>query len=141
MQASIEPTHPVHAVSAVCRRNKRFLLIKRKYAPYKNWLSFPGGRLDPGESPQAAARRELYEETGLSAGALRHLVTLDLAQEEQYSTSYFLSVYLALDIKGEAQAADDALSIHWLHLHEMEGKQIVPSVYEIAGQLNKGRYS
>ena len=36
----------------------------------------PAGRLDPGESPEACARRELEEETGLVARGLRHLGTI-----------------------------------------------------------------
>jgi len=36
----------------------------------------PAGRLDPGESPEECARRELREETGYSAGGYRRLTTI-----------------------------------------------------------------
>lgn len=36
-------------------------------------LEVPAGKLEPGENPEAAARRELSEETGLEAGQLRFL--------------------------------------------------------------------
>ncbi|MEV6928050.1 NUDIX hydrolase [Dactylosporangium sp. NPDC051485] len=36
-----------------------------------NQWAFPGGKIEDGESPQEAARREVLEETGLHAGALR----------------------------------------------------------------------
>jgi 8-oxo-dGTP pyrophosphatase MutT (NUDIX family) len=44
------------------------LLVKSSYRPEWN---FPGGSLHPGETPDAAARREMEEEIGLSSYALR----------------------------------------------------------------------
>ena len=48
----------------------RVLLIRAEWDGRSLWFT-PGGRIEPGESPEAAARRELREETGLDAGMLR----------------------------------------------------------------------
>jgi 8-oxo-dGTP pyrophosphatase MutT (NUDIX family) len=47
---------------------RALLLVKSSYRPEWN---FPGGSLHPGETPDAAARREMEEEIGLSSYALR----------------------------------------------------------------------
>src|SRR5688572_5576711 len=51
-------------VSNITDRNK-ILLIKRKNAPFQGQWALPGGFVDPGETTEAAARRELVEETSI----------------------------------------------------------------------------
>ncbi|RLT39165.1 MAG: NUDIX domain-containing protein [Chloroflexi bacterium] len=48
----------------------RVLLIRAEWDGRSLWFT-PGGRIEPGESPEAAARRELREETGVDPAMLR----------------------------------------------------------------------
>jgi ADP-ribose pyrophosphatase YjhB (NUDIX family) len=43
----------------------RLLLIRRGHPPHEGMWSVPGGRVEAGESPEAAVAREVAEETGL----------------------------------------------------------------------------
>ena len=53
------------------------LLIRQFRHAADGWIwEIPAGRLDPGESPEDCARRELREETGYSAGEYRPLTTI-----------------------------------------------------------------
>lgn len=55
----------------------QLLLIRQYRYAAEGWLyEIPAGRLDPGETPEECARRELKEETGCSAERVRHLYTL-----------------------------------------------------------------
>ncbi|GAA5190037.1 (deoxy)nucleoside triphosphate pyrophosphohydrolase [Rugosimonospora acidiphila] len=48
--------------------------LRDEYAPSSpNLWALPGGQIEPGETPEQAARRELLEETGLTAGELSPL--------------------------------------------------------------------
>jgi len=52
----------------------RLVLVRQfRYAVNQEVWELPAGRLDPGESPEEGARRELEEEVGLRAGRMEHL--------------------------------------------------------------------
>lgn len=62
------------ALVALFDGNGHVLLLKRDAHQHCGGLwSFPGGKVEAGESPEQAARRELQEETGLSACDWRRL--------------------------------------------------------------------
>jgi ADP-ribose pyrophosphatase len=81
----------------------------------------PAGRLDPGESPEACARRELQEETGMRARALERLTTI-------YTTPGFtderIHLFLAQGLEAGAhrREADEFMELHtlrWSRVGEM----------------------
>jgi 8-oxo-dGTP diphosphatase len=66
----------VDVAVAVVMREGRVLVARRMRGSHLEGLwEFPGGKVEPGESPEAAAARELEEETGLRAGATEPLTT------------------------------------------------------------------
>jgi ADP-ribose pyrophosphatase len=52
------------------------LIHQYRYAAGGPIWEIPAGRLDPGEAPEACARRELLEEAGVHAGRLERLTTI-----------------------------------------------------------------
>ena len=68
--------HPGGA-SVLCVREGKVALVRQfRYAYGEETLEIPAGKLNAGEDPELAAKRELEEETGLIADRLVHLVTL-----------------------------------------------------------------
>lgn len=64
-------TPSVTADCVVFDGSGRLLLIRRRHPPFAGQFALPGGFVDPGETTEAAARRELLEETGLQARDLQ----------------------------------------------------------------------
>lgn len=52
----------VHVVAAVIEDRGRIFATQRGYGDFKDGWEFPGGKIEPGETPQQALRREIMEE-------------------------------------------------------------------------------
>ena len=52
----------VSVVAAIIEANGKYFATQRGYGPQKDGWEFPGGKIEPGETPEAALRREIREE-------------------------------------------------------------------------------
>jgi ADP-ribose pyrophosphatase len=70
---------PASAVVLAFRSDGKIALV-RQYRPAvaRSTLELPGGRVERGETPGRAARREFLEETGLRCNRIERIITLDL---------------------------------------------------------------
>jgi ADP-ribose pyrophosphatase len=95
------------------------ILFVRQYrhAAGLDLLELPAGTLEPGEAPEACARREIREETGMAAGRIQALGGFYLAPG--YSTEY-MHVYLAMELHSDPLEADadEFLSVEKIPLKE-----------------------
>lgn len=81
-------------------RDERLLLVRRRRAPEAGTWSFPGGKVDPFEPTEAAARRETLEELGIEVGPLELLCVADLIDPEA-GQHWVSPVYVAQEWQGE----------------------------------------
>lgn len=130
----------IPAVSVALLRGNRVLLVKRGQAPSRGHYAFPGGRVEPGETEEQAARRELLEETGLQAGEVRPLRAFMIdAVRDGRKITYRLQVFAGLDCGGEPHADSDADEAAFFTLAEMDALPVTPSVLEVSRELLEGR--
>lgn len=114
---------PIAAVIAVLVRDDEILLVSRKNPPDVGLWGFPGGKMDFGESMEAAAVRELYEETGVRAQARQVLTALNAYGKDDAGRLLQHFVLLAVLCEwqsGEPVAADDAEDAGWFRLQDLQ---------------------
>ncbi|CAG0975182.1 MAG: NUDIX hydrolase [Rhizobiaceae bacterium] len=126
----------IPAVSVALLRGGHVLLVRRGREPSRGLYAFPGGRIEPGETVEEAARRELHEETGLAASDLAVLRNLAIdSRRDGRMVRYRLTVLSGRWLAGEAIAADDAEAVGWFRFDELADLPITPSTLEIAREL------
>jgi 8-oxo-dGTP diphosphatase len=51
-----------NVVAAIIRKGDKIFATQRGYGDWKDWWEFPGGKIEPGETPEQALVREIKEE-------------------------------------------------------------------------------
>jgi ADP-ribose pyrophosphatase len=110
---------PLDSVMVVPRlADGRFVMVRQLRVPVRQLsLEFPGGGVRPGEEPEAAARRELKEETGYEAGTIRQLGLLNPCNGLSSETC---TIYLADDLIGGVAIPDETEELEVLTLAASE---------------------
>lgn len=117
------------AIVAAVITNPHGVVVVRRRDRVPLW-AFPGGKIEPGESPAAAAVREVAEETGLhvSAGA-------EIGRRAHPATGRTI-IYLACSPTGDDQlrvgAPREVAEVRWAQINEVD--RLMPDLYEPARQ-------
>ena len=114
----------VRGAGVFVRHGDRILLVR---STYQSWWGLPGGRVDRGEEPIAAAARELREETALSVApeALTHLGDLELDHNNIHDHVSFFE----LRCEREPRVACDGVEIaelRWANEEELRVLKLWP---------------
>lgn len=113
--------HPGSAVMMAVDEKDRILLVRQFRLPAEKELwELPAGRLDPGESPLQAAKRELREETGYKAKTWTKLASF---WPSPGYVSEKMTIFLASDLTAgeQEQMEDERIEIQWFPARELAG--------------------
>ena len=118
--------YPRPAVTADCvvigqddDGSRKVLLIRRGHEPYKDCWAFPGGFLNMDETLEECARRELKEETGLTAtGEIVELKSFSTVDRDPRGRTITVAYLVEMPLT-EARGADDAAEARWFPLDEL----------------------
>lgn len=111
----------IEVVAAIIVRDHEVFATQRGYGEWKDWWEFPGGKIEEGESPQDALKREILEELNADISVGELLDTIEWDYPTFHLTMHcfvcsLLSESLHLN-EHEASAwltADTLHSVRWL---------------------------
>ena len=111
----------VRVAAAVIRNGGRIFATQRGYGEFKDCWEFPGGKIEPGETPQEALAREIREEldADITVGQLIETVEYDYPEFHLSMDCFWCglnSQELVLREHKDARwlTADDLYSVDWL---------------------------
>src|SRR5690348_6390706 len=108
------------------------LLIRQfRHATERYVWEIPAGRLEPGEAPEACARRELEEEAGVTAGDLRRLTTI-------YTTPGFTDERIHLFLASSLGEGTERREVdEFLEVHRMPWSRVLRLIEQ--GEIEDGK--
>ena len=113
----------IQVVAAIIRDGDRIFATQRGYGDYKDGWEFPGGKIEPGETPEQALRREIMEELDTEIAVGKHLITV-----EQDTPEFHLSMqcYWAAITEGKPVLKEHEAA-KWLTLEELDTVAWLPA--------------
>ena len=128
------PSRPWIGIGIVVIKDDQVLLCRRGKPPNVGSWTLPGGAQDVGETCEAAARRELLEETGLSVGELHFCAHVDTIRHDENGRVRFH--YTILDFAGrwaggEPVAGSDVSEVQWAPMNALEPYELWSEAHRI----------
>ena len=99
-----------NAASVAIVRDGKVLLIKRAYAPYQHLWTLPGGRIEPDETIEQCAIREIMEEISVTIRNPRPVMVQSLGREGTFR----LAVFATTDFTGKIVPSDEIADHKWV---------------------------
>ena len=104
----------VEVVAAIIVRDGRVFATQRGYGAWKDWWEFPGGKIEPGESPEAALVREIREELSAEIVVDRFLTTVEWDYPEFHLRMHCFLCSLAGSGGGSGLHLNEHEAARWL---------------------------
>lgn len=123
----------LHVVCAVIRKDDRIFATQRGYGEFKDGWEFPGGKIESGETPQQALKREIHEEldTEINVGDQIETVEYDYPEFHLSMQCFWCNVVSG---KLTLLEAEDA---RWLTKDTIESVDWLPADKELVQKIKE----
>lgn len=122
----------IDVVAAIIVKDGKILATQRGYGNYAGAWEFPGGKIEPGEEPEAALEREIREELDASVEVGDLLITVDYEYPEFFMTMRCHACTLSGDMR--LLEHSDA---RWLSRDALDSVDWLPSDIEVVAAIKE----
>ena len=124
----------IEVVAAIIRKGDKIFATQRGYGEWKDWWEFPGGKIEPGEAPEDALKREIREELSAEISVDEFLCTVEYDYPQFHLTMHCYLCSLMTDSLhlNEHEAA------RWLSKDELDSVKWLPADVKVV-ELLKSR--
>ena len=130
------PARPIVGIGAVVLKSASVLLVRRGRPPSLGQWALPGGGQELGETAEAAARRELLEETGVTAGPMQLAANVDSIHRDadgRVQFHYTIIDFAAPWAAGEPVAGSDVTAVTWAPLDRLAEYGLWDEAHRVIG--------
>ncbi len=128
-----EERKTVNVVAAVIQKDGRILATQRGYGEFRDWWEFPGGKIENGETPQEALKREIREELRMQIRVEDLLGTI----EYDYPDFHLSMQCFRAEIEEGTPVLTEHEAIRWLKEDELDQVRWLPADETIIDTIRK----
>lgn len=115
-----------NAASVALINGNRVLLVQRARLPHAGLWTLPGGRLEPGETLEECAVREVREELGLAVSRLQPVMRLVPGDSD-----FVLQCFATQTFEGTVAPSDEIMAWRWIALSALGDLATTPRLDEV----------
>ena len=121
----------IEVVAAIIHRDGAYFATQRGYGEFEGMWEFPGGKIEPGESADAALKREIQEELGVDITIDKFQCTTDYDYPAFHLTMH---CYLCSIVSGDIELREHK-SAQWLTAESLDTVEWLPADMDIIEKL------
>ena len=126
----------IEVVAAIIHKDGRIFATQRGYGDWKDWGEFPGGKMEAGETPEEALKREIREELSTEIQLDKLFCTVEWDYPKFHLTMH---CYLC-SLLTEALHLNEHEAARWLPKEELDSVQWLPADVQIIERLKQYSY-
>jgi 8-oxo-dGTP diphosphatase len=121
----------IEVVAAIIRKEDKIFATQRGYGEWKDWWEFPGGKIEAGETPEEALKREIQEELSTEISVDKFLCTV----EYDYPAFHLTMHCYLCSLLTEALHLNEHEAAKWLTMEELDSVKWLPADMEVVEKM------